>query len=248
MHRLFLILTVLALSAYTPLLAQFSKGMRMPGLTVGNIFFNSGTTDYTSSSPNTAGYTSSINKGGFTLSPGMGWFVADDLVVGAQLIAGYTYDKNIDDQNNVTFRKNIYRSFNGGIGAFARKYFLTAKSFIPFAQASIAGGTGSSKSEGFLYATNYKETYTGKSSGDFFANAGAQLGVTKMLSDHAGIDISAGYLYSYTKNTFKNSVARDIDFNGSIDETGTEEITTKKNNHGFMLSVGFQVFLGKRKP
>ncbi|MCG2614622.1 hypothetical protein LZZ85_10030 [Terrimonas sp. NA20] len=243
MPRLLSILTLLTLSAYTPLLAQFSKGMRMPGMTIGNVFFNSGTTEYASTSPNTSGYTSNINKGGFTFSPGIGWFVTDELVVGAQLIAGYTYDKNIDDQNNVTFRKNIYRSFNGGIGAFARKYFSTTKSLIPFAQASLAGGTGSSKSEGFVYATSYKETYAGKSSGDFFANAGVQLGVTKMLNEHAGIDISAGYLFSHTKNTFSNNTARDIDFNGSIDETGVEEITTKKNNHGFMLSVGLQLFL-----
>jgi hypothetical protein len=247
MRHFFLTLTILALSAYSPLLAQFSKGMRMPGITVGNIFFNSGTTEYVSASQNTSGYTSHINKGGFAVSPGMGWFVSDDLVVGAQLIAGYTYDKNIDDQNNLTFRKNIYKSFNGGLGVFARKYFSTTKSLIPFSQISIAAGTGASKSEGFLYGSNYKETYSGKSSGDFFANAGAQLGVSKLLSDHIGIDISAGYLYSYTKNTFRNNTARDIDFNGSIDETGVEEISTKKNNHGFMLSAGFQVFLGKRK-
>lgn len=246
MSRTIALLTFLAFYSCNPLSAQFSKGMRMPGVSFGSAFFNSGTTEYTPTSSNTSGYTSHINKGGFTLSPSLGWFISNDLVLGAQLIAGYDYDKNIDDQNNITFRKNIYKTFNAGLGAFARKYFLTAKSFIPFAQLSISGGTGSSKSNGFMYATNYKETYTGKSSGDFFANAGVNLGVTKMLSDHTGLDIYAGYLYSYQKNTFRNATQRDIDFNGSIDEEGVEEVATKKNNHGFSVGIGFQVFLGKR--
>lgn len=226
--------------------AQFGKGMRMPGVTLGSAFFNSGKTEFTPTSPNTSGYTSHINSGGFSLSPSLGWFVTNDIVVGGQLIAGYSYDKNIDEQNDVTFRKNVYKTFNVGLGAFVRKYFITQGSYIPFAQATVSGGIGSTNSDGFLYATNYKETYAGKSSGDFFANAGITLGVTKMLNDHIGIDISAGYLYSYNKRTFKTTTKRDLDYNGSIDEEGVEETTTKKNNHGFTVGFGFQLFLGRK--
>lgn len=247
MFRILLLFTFLALSAYNALMAQFSKGMRMPGITLGSAFFHSGSAEYTPANTNTAGYTSNTNKTGFSLSPALGWFVANDLVVGGQLIGGYTYDKNVDEQNNVTFRKNIYRTFDLGLGIWTRKYFLTGKTFLPFGQLNISGGTGSSKSEGFMYATDYKETYNGRSSGDFFANAGISSGVTKMINDHAGIDIYAGYLYSYRKNTFKTNSERDVDFNGSIDEQGVDEMTTKKKDNGFMIGVAFQLFFGKRK-
>jgi hypothetical protein len=246
MFRKQLLLAFLAFSAYTPLSAQFSKGMRMPGFTIGTAFFNSGTTEYTPISSNTTGYTSNVNKGGLSLAPSLGWFVREDWVVGGQLIAGYTNDNTVDDQNNVTFRKNVYKTFNAGLGVFTRKYFLTGKSLIPFVQLNAAGGSGSSKSNGFLYATNYKQTYTGRSSGDFFASGGLNAGVTKMLGDHIGLDLYAGYLYSYQKSTFKTLSERDVDFNGTIDERITEEITTKKTNHGFSLGAGLQIFLGKR--
>jgi hypothetical protein len=246
MHRIPVLITLVVLFMANSLQAQFAKGMRMPGISLGSAFFNSGKTEYTPTSPNTNGYTSNINSGGFSLSPSLGWFVSNDMVAGAQLIAGYNYDKNIDEQNDVTFRKNIYKTFNAGLGAFVRKYFITSGSYIPFAQANVSGGIGSTSSEGFLYATNYKETYTGKSSGDFFANAGINLGVTKMLNDHVGIDIYAGYLYSYNKRTFKTTTKRDLDYNGSIDEEGVEETTIKKNNHGFTVGIGFQVFLGRK--
>lgn len=246
MYRIAVLIPILALFLASPVMAQFTKGMRMPGITLGSAFFNSGNTEFTPTSPNTSGYTSKTNAGGFSLSPSLGWFVTNDMVVGGQLIAAYNYDKNIDEQNNVTFRKNVYKTFNAGLGAFVRKYILTSGSFIPFGQVNIAGGTGSSSSNGFMYATNYKETYDGKSSGDVFANAGINLGLTKMLNDHAGIDIYAGYLYSYNKSKFKTTTQRDIDFNGSIDEEGVEETTTKKTNHGFTIGIGFQLFLGKR--
>jgi hypothetical protein len=224
--------------------AQFSKGMRMPGVTLGGAFFNSGKTEFTPTSPNTSGYISNTNTGGFSLSPSLGWFITNDLIVGGRIIAGYNYDKNIDEQNDVTFRKNIYKTFNAGLGVFLRKYFLTPGSFIPFAQLNISGGSGSSKSDGFFYATGYKETYDGKSSGDLFYSGGIDLGVTKMLNDHIGIDISAGYLYSHNKNKFKITTKRDIDYNGTIDEEGVEENTTTKKNHGFSFGVGLQLFLG----
>jgi len=247
MRCIAILITFFALSFASPAMAQFAKGMRMPGLTLGSAFFNSGKTEFTPSSANINGYISNTNAGGFSLSPSLGWFVSNDMVIGGQLIAGYKYDKNIDEQNNVTFRKNIYKTFNAGIGAFLRKYIITQGSFIPYGQINIAGGTGSSSSEGFMYATNYKETYKGKSSGDIFANAGLNLGITKMLNDHAGIDIYAGYLYSYNKSKFKTTTQRDIDFNGSIDEEGVEENTTSKKDHGFTVGIGFQLFLGRRK-
>ena len=59
--------------------AQFKKGMRMVGATIGNAFFNSGKSDY-SYPPPTTGYTSNSNNFGVTLNPSMGWFVSDNVI------------------------------------------------------------------------------------------------------------------------------------------------------------------------
>lgn len=242
-HKLTLIACLFAI----PTMAQFSKGMYMPGLSIGTAFFNSGKTEYAPTSSNISGYTSNTRSGGFNFTPGIGWFVTNSLVAGGRLLAEYNYDKSSDEQNNVTFRRNVYKTFDTGLDLFVRKYILAQGNLIPFGQVNISGGTGSSKSNGFVYASGYKETYSGKSSGDFFAKAGLTLGVTKMLNEHAGIDLSAGYLYAHRKSTFKNNIQRDIGFDGTIDEEGVEETTTRKNNHGFSLSIGFQLFLGRRK-
>jgi hypothetical protein len=133
-------------------------------------------------------------------------------------------------------------------GAFARNYFKTTGRFLPFGQAGFNVGIGSSDHEGFSYNSSplYKDSFKGKSSGDFYASAGLSMGLTKMLNEHVGLDIIAGYLYSYNKTGYNTTVRRDVDIDGSIDETSTSDVTTKYTNHGFSIGVGLQVFLGKK--
>lgn len=242
--KLFTILfSVLFLTCTGSIQAQFSKGTRMVGATIGSAFFNSGKSEYSVAS-STPGYTSNTNAIGINLSPSFGWFLNSSTVVGGRLLFGYDYDKIIDDQNNITFRKNEDKQFSVSLGAFARKYFGT-DGFIPFAQLNIDAGTGNTKKEGFYYASNYKETYSGKSSGDFVADAGLSLGLTKMLNKNVGLDIFAGYLYSYEKTKMKTTTSKDIDYNGTIDEEGISNLTTKSTTHGVHIGIGLQVFLGK---
>lgn len=225
--------------------AQFSKGMRMAGSTIGSGFFNAGKYEYSFPSP-TNGYTANNNSFNIHLSPNFGWFISDHTVISIRLSAGYTYEKNIDASNNVTFRKKENEKMLIGLGGFARNYFSSSGSFIPFGQAHLDAGLGSSSTEGFAYTTVYRESYKGKSSGDFFADAGLSFGVTKMLNPHVGLDIFAGYTFFYNKNTFKTTTYRDVDIDGSIDETNIENPATKFTNHGFTFGVGLQVFLGKK--
>lgn len=221
--------------------AQFSKSTRMVGASFGNAFFNSGKKEVSAPAP-TVGYNSDINSVGLSLVPNYGWFISSSTVVGARVSVGYKYDKVIDAINNVAFRKDIQKTFSGMIGGFARTYFKES-GFMPFAQVNVDAGISNATTDGFFYTTTYKETYSGKSSGDFTADGGLSLGVTKMLNDHVGLDIAAGYLYTYNKNKFTTNTERDVDYNGTIDETGKSELTTKSTNHGFSISVGFQVFL-----
>ena len=225
--------------------AQFQKGMRMAGATLGNAFFNSGNYDYTFPQGTTPPYSSKTNSLGITLSPNMGWFVADNIVIGGQLVLGYVYDKTLDIENNITFRKKVNKNFEAGLGAFARGYLGSFAGFAPFGQLNIDAGSGSSNTEGFNYTTNLKESFSGKSSGDFNFGANFLVGVTKMFNANTGLDIFIGYDFSRNKSTFKTTTLRDIDFDGTIDETSISNPTTIYTNHGFMIGAGFQVFFGK---
>ena len=230
--------------------AQIKQGMRMAGATVGSAFLNSGKSDYSFPAP-TNGYTSNSNNIGIVLNPTMGWFVSDNTAVGALLNLSYNYRKNFDEAGGTTFYKDVTKTFNMGIGGFARNYFKSSGNLMPFGQFSFNFGIGSSSREGLRYVSStlpiYKDTYDGKSSGDFYANAGLSVGATKMLNANVGIDFYAAYNYSYNNNTFKTTTQRDLDNNGSIDQTLKSEPTLKYSSHGASVGVGLQIFLAKRK-
>ncbi len=224
---------------------QFTKGQRLVGASVFSGSFNSGEYDYTFPAP-TAGYHSKLKTAGFNLAPSMGWFITDALAVGGRLNVGYRREEASDDDYTVTFRKRTTNNFTGGLGVFARNYFGKGGGFMPFAQANLDGGMSNSKIDGFNYTTDYKETYTGKSSGDFTFSAGVTVGVTKMINEHIGLDLFAGYAYTHQKNKFKTTTLRDVGFDGTLDETVISVPETKFSNHGLQLGVGLQIFLGKK--
>lgn len=246
MYRVSVILLVFVLSITLRADAQFQKGMRMTGGSLGAALFNSGKTDYTSGAANTNGYTSKTQSAGIDLSPNLGWFITDNTVLGGRIIFGYQYEKTSDMANDVTFRRNTYHDLNARLGVFLRRYIGGATNLLPYAQVDVDGGIGSSDSEGFFYGSNYRENYKGKSSGTYYANAGIAFGFTKLLTERAGIDVQAGYLFSYGKKTYQTDSFRDIDSDGTIDEEGVEKITTKATNNGLAISVGFQLFLGRK--
>jgi hypothetical protein len=68
-----------------------------------------------------------------------------------------------------------------------------------------------------------------------------------MINDHTGLDIYVGYNYGYNKHTFTKTTLRDNGVDGTIDETLKNETTTKFTSHGFLVGVGFQIFLRKKK-
>jgi hypothetical protein len=229
--------------------AQFSKGMRMTGATIGSAFFNSGKYEYTVPPP-TSGSIAHTNTLGVSFTPNYGWFLSDQSGVGVLFTASYKYDKLLEaDANDVTFHKNITKSLALSLGGFARHYFNATGSFLPFGQATVSAGFGSSKHDGFRYSATplYKDIFNGESSGDFLVNGGLAVGATKMINAHVGLDIVAGYNYTFNKSKYKTTTQRDVDINGSIDETEQGDVDTKFTNHGFTLGVGLQIFLEKRK-
>jgi hypothetical protein len=222
--------------------------MRMVGVSIGNVFFNSGKSDYTYPAP-TTGFTANTTSFGVNLSPTYGWFVSDNIVIGASFISGYNHKKTFyeDAANGNTFRQDQLNNFNIGIGGFVRNYFSNSGKFYPFGQFGVNFGPGSSNSKGFSFSGGNKSTYTGKGSGDFFVNAGVALGLTRMLSKNTGLDFSLGYNYSFEKSSFKTTELTDLGNNGTIDQTSISEPTQKFTNHGVSFTVGFQIFLEGKK-
>ncbi|MCX6317872.1 MAG: hypothetical protein NTW29_11315 [Bacteroidetes bacterium] len=229
--------------------AQFSKGDKMVGTSVGSVFLNSGSSDV--SFPQVRGYSSKTSSFGLRIEPAFGWFITDKTVIGASININPSGQKVQYKDLGTTFQEDNSNSFNIGVGGFVRNYFGAPSNFRLFGQFGFNAGINSTNTDGFRYYTaspNYKVSYEGKSSGGFFANAILQLGLTKMVGEHTGLDLYLGYNYSYNKNTFKTTTLTDLNIDGSIDTRGENEPTSKYTNHGLIVAVGFQVFLkGKKK-
>ena len=241
---------VLAIIAGNTVHAQFNKGDRMVGASVASILYNTGSADITVAS--IGSNTSLIKNYSVSIIPSIGWFISENTAVGFTANLNPTGQKTTYEQNGSTYQSDKSNGFNIGLGGFVRNYFKSSGSLLPFGQAGVNAGISNLKTEGFFYggagASAYKQTYTGNSSGGFFANAALTTGVTRMMGENAGLDLYLGYIFSYSKNTFKRTTLRDDGNNGTIDTRAENETTTKYTNHGFTIGLGYQVFLrGKKK-
>ena len=229
--------------------AQFKKGDKMVGTSVGSVFFNTGNSDQTVTS--IGRQTAKVKGYGVNIMPSLGWFIAENTAAGFSLLINPSGNKVSFEENGNTFQTDKSRYFNIGIGGFARSYFGKAKSLLPFGQLAINGGISDVKKDGFFYGgtgpSAYKETYDTKSSGGLFVDAIFTLGLTKMFGQYTGLDLSIGYDFSYTKNTMNTTTLRDNMVDGTIDETLKNETISKLTNHKFILGLGFQVFLERKK-
>ncbi len=228
--------------------AQFNKGDRMVGASISSLFYNSGSSDVTF--PMFNGYTSKSSSYGLRFEPSIGWFISENTVVGGSININPTGQKVRYEDGGTTFQEDKSNGFNIGLGAFARYYISDGDAFMPYGQFGFNLGISSVNTEGFRFydsTPDYVNRYKGKSSGGFFANAAFQLGLTRMLGENAGLDIFAGYTYSYNKNTFKTTTTTDLGIDGSIETTAISEPTSKYTNHGFIIGAGIKVFLRKKK-
>jgi hypothetical protein len=229
--------------------SQFKKGDKMAGASVASLLFNSGSSDITVESigSNTAKVTGySVN-----LSPSLGWFFNENTAAGFTLSINPGSDKTSYEQNGSTYQSDKSSKYNIGAGGFVRNYFGSDKKLRPFGQASINAGTSSLKTDGFFYYNTgnplYKQTYDGKSSGGFFLNASLTGGFTKMIGDYTGLDFYLGYNYSVNNYTFKKTTLYYTSSSDTNPTKGINNSTTKFTNNGFVVGVGFQVFIKGKK-
>jgi len=220
----------------------------MVGSSIGSVLYNSGDADYSVSQ--VGGNRSHVTSYNANITPSLGWFINDATVIGVSLNLNPQGNTTSFEQNGSTYQEDKSKSFNIGLGGFVRNYFKSSGKLMPFAQVGMNAGISNLNTEGFFYGGSaplaYKDTYEGNSTGGFFANATVQAGLTKMVSALTGLDFYVGYNFSYNKNNFKRTTLRDLGNNGSIDETRENETTTKFTSHGFMIGVGFQVFLDRK--
>lgn len=227
--------------------AQFSKGDKMVSASIGTASYNSGKSDV--SIRDIGNYTGHSSNFGLNINPAYGWFVNESTALGPSIIINPNSGNTFYESDGTTFQKDESNSFNIGIGGFVRSYLKKSESFIPFGQFGLNLGISNINSSGYAYYTNpdVKISYDAKSSGGFFANASFTVGATKMIGELTGLDFYIGYTYSYTNNTVNRTTLRDLGVDGVIDETLKNETTTKFTNHGFIIGVGFQVFLKGKK-
>lgn len=229
--------------------AQFKKGEKIVGSSVGSLVFNSGKSDINVAQ---IGSNKSVSKGyNISINPTLGWFISDKTAVGASVNINPSNNKISYSQSGSTYQSDKATNFNVGLGGFARHYFGSSKDLLPFGQLGVNFGISNLKTEGFFYGgsgpTAYKSTYTGKSTGGMYLNTSVQAGITKMISAQTGLDFYLGYSYSYNSNTFNRTNLRDDGNDGTIDSRSENQTTTKYTNNGLTIGVGFQIFLDCKK-
>lgn len=235
--------------AATDALPQFKRGDKMTGASLAALSISSGRS--TVSFPQIRGYTGTHTGYDLRLGPSFGWFLSSATAIGGILEINPSGNKDTYKDQGTSFQQDKINRLKAGAGVFIRHYFTGKSALIPFAQAAISSGISTASTEGYKYyrsSPDYKETYEGKSSGGSYVNAGVQLGLTKMLNPHTGLDIFLGYSFDHTRNTFTTTTLTDNGINGSIDLRAENKPTTKYTAHGVMAGLGFQVFLsGKNK-
>ncbi|HLG38207.1 MAG TPA: hypothetical protein VI461_01015 [Chitinophagaceae bacterium] len=246
LRKIVLIVPVLFLNIL--MYAQFKKGDKMVGASIGSLFYNNSSTDFSNSLGSSSTETDNY---GIVFSPAIGWFISEDIVIGAAPMISYNKQKQLGKSSGgSTYLKNESNQFGVSIGGFSRYYFKGASNNLRFfGQYNLSFGFGGSKSEGFEYETLglYVDRYDNKSSGDFMINTGVNLGLSKFVGSHASIDFYVGYGYSYIKSNPSGTSVRDYADPGTADITTQIEFEQKITGHNIILGIGFQLFLEKKK-
>jgi opacity protein-like surface antigen len=134
----------------------------------------------------------------FNLQPEVGYFVIDNLAVGAMLNAGYSHSKQ--EANSRTFENNSSQFL---VGPFA-KYYVGSSNLKPFIEADILFGSG----KNVLKETGNDDTTTKTSIFGFAVGAGAAYFIT----DNVSLDFGLAYM----NLTDKNKDTKDKTTNGGI--------------------------------
>jgi hypothetical protein len=223
--------------------AQFQKGTRTIGFNIGSAGFSNVGADYTNNNGNAIG-SEKTNRFSLSLSPSLGWFINEKVLVGGNVtvnISSSKYTSGItDDQSN---------GFTAGVGFFGRYYFSDA-GFMPYGQAGLGVSFGSTSFEwvrDFRVTNNSIHKGTGDQKSIFNLNAGVGLGLTKMINKNVGLDFGVGY--NFTNTSYSYAANNNIQYQTT--PTTSDEVKTNYKYSGFTnagsVSAGILIFLDPKK-
>ncbi len=129
------------------------------------------------------------------LAPEIGYFVSDNLAIGAALMFKYSTTETEDADNKVA-------TTTFGISPYARYYFLTSGKFKMYGQA------------GFTYASSNTDVDGSKATN--YLNVGVLPGVSYNLSDRVAINATYGFL-GYDSYNDKNTDSKESNFGLTLD-------------------------------
>jgi hypothetical protein len=253
-----LIIPFLLLLTFTNVIAQRKQGNKTLGAYIGSSTINPGG-NYKYEYPATPANNSETNQTSFGIgvSPTVGFFVTDNIVVGTNLDLYYSTYKSTSPEKTTgsvtrssTSKSN---SFSFGLSPFVRFFFGDSKSaFWPYAEIGGGISTGPYNSNStYRYktatpATSYNYTSDGKTTGALNISGGAKFGAVKMFNPNIGLDFSAGIRYTKSKSTNKS------DYKYVYDATtptisGNSEYTYSSTYYPISVNVGVFIVVGNKK-
>ena len=138
----------------------------------------------------------------FNLSPRVGYFVANNLALGAELFYSYSKQDDFLFEGDILFEE--VKSNSIGAGPFAR-YYIKAKKLTPFIEAGVVFGRAKSS------ISDFSENEFG------LFNFGGGAGIAMPLGKKVSFDALLGYTHFETKQKEDNpSNVRNISNNFSL--------------------------------
>jgi hypothetical protein len=235
MKKLLFVFTLfLAGTAY----GQFTKGTRTVGFNLSSSGFNSNSSTYEYAQSASLG--SKTNNMNLSITPSLGKFINEKTLVGVNLNINFSNNKYTSGIN-----EDKGNSFSLGLGGFGRYYF-TNTGFMPYAQGVLGVAYGNGKFTWVRDYSNVTTPYLEKGSADqkgiFTINAGAGLGLTKMVNKSIGFDLGVGYLFSNSNYKYTTEANRQYS-NPVSSEQVKGEYKYSNYSNGVTLSIGFLIFL-----
>jgi len=172
-----LLALVFCLSFWSAAHAQLQKGSWMADGQVG-LSSNNQNNESTNASWR---YATSDHRNQFTLSPGIGYFIQDNLALGLSPVFTHGWSKGQSGQNDPT-RGN---SFGYGIGVFSRKYIPTGEKVSFFGDLQIAHVWGNS---GWLETGASDRTVLTRSRS---FEGSASIGIQYLIADFLGLHLQS---------------------------------------------------------
>lgn len=219
MKKIITVIIIFTLVCPAGLKAQSTKqGTVLLGLgTTHNLIMGSGSdlasigfgkVNFTSSDPNSD---ETVKTTTITLIPKVGYFVVDNLVIGANFTMALSSMKGEDEQEDWKYQQTYFLA-----GPFARCY-IPCKKVLPFIEAGASFGS---------FKDKYEENGDSDDSKSGYSSIGGGIGIAIPLGKKATFDILLGY----------NSLTeKDSDDNGDDDKIVVGTFGVK---FGFIILLG----------